>query len=293
MQVQHDKHQYFFEKYLRKEMMPEELALFESRLEEDELFRNDFNRYRLHRQEILRDELAAYDEPELLLKKPQRWGWVYAVLSLLCIVLVADYFFSEHYAAEVEGKKTREPFIEKINPFQFLGSKEDKTPSVRTDKKTTEEPIIENIADSTLKADSLSADILPYLEGNRMALVGDYFVSDSLFVVLAQEEVLQSKVARAKGIDTLNQDSALNHRLISDFLSENEINGQQLLVEFWDSPIHFRGYMFNGKKLVLYDLDKEPELIVVSYKKGRYYHLFVNGLEYPLISDSVIHQLSE
>jgi hypothetical protein len=36
MQIQHDKHQYYFEKFLRNEMKEEELAAFRLRLLEDD-----------------------------------------------------------------------------------------------------------------------------------------------------------------------------------------------------------------------------------------------------------------
>jgi hypothetical protein len=116
MHFSHDKHQYYFEKYLRNEMKGEELQFFEVKLKTDEGLRNSFDFYLTNRKEIVAEELAEYDEPELMKRKPQKWGWLLAVFSALALVLIVDFylvnFYEEHQAME------RKPLIEKINVFK-------------------------------------------------------------------------------------------------------------------------------------------------------------------------------
>src|ERR1043166_1477581 len=96
MQFEHDRHQYFFEKYLRNEMGQAERLAFESKLALDSVLKSDLYFYRLHRKEILEQELAEYDEPILPIKK-RNISWIYLIVSVVGIVFVADYFITERY----------------------------------------------------------------------------------------------------------------------------------------------------------------------------------------------------
>lgn len=63
-----------------------------------------------------------------------------------------------------------------------------------------------------------------------------------------------------------------------------EINRRSLNVEFWESPVGFKGYKYTSEKLILYDIDENAAL---SFKEldsrlylslgGKYYHLEKNG----------------
>ncbi len=118
MHFEHDKHQYFFEKFLRNEMHEEELESFKAKLAANEKFKNDFDFYVSNRKTILEEELAEYDEAEILLHKPQKWGWFYAILSVLCLVLLVDYYISSSYDETIAASQRRKPLIERINFFK-------------------------------------------------------------------------------------------------------------------------------------------------------------------------------
>lgn len=289
MQPSHDRHTYFFEKYLRKEMGGEEQAAFEKRLEDDAAFRNDFNYYVAHRNEIQKGELAEYDEPELLRPKPQRWGWVYAAISLLCLVLIIDYFFSASYTPE--GKMVRkEPLIDRINIFKPHPSSE------KADSKETKSdagknmPSPESLADTADVKVPLDSQLLPELIEEGAAIRGDFFVSDSLFKVLDQAQINERMAALT---DSTTSDTALLVPVLKGFFKGNAALPRQLLVEFWSSPIHFKGYLFNGKKLLLYEVDPTDAVFLSCAENNTNYHLFINGREYHLFADHQLHQLSE
>lgn len=292
MQIQHDKHQYYFEKFLRNEMKEEELAAFRLRLLEDEAFRADFDYYTANRKSILDEELLEYDEPEILLRKPQKWGWVYAILSVLCLVLIVDYFLTARYSESVQAEKKRKPFIERFNVFK---TKEvDNLIIEKTEEKPKTKQKLEQVeADTMLGSGIFDKEIEPYLERDRMGVKGDYFVSDSLFYVFEKADI-QKKMNELK-TQSANElaDSILALMIVKSSFKTLGIPKRQLLVEFWDSPLHFRGYLFNGKKLVLYDLGFADELVLVFDEQTNVYHLYFGDHEYHLFADEHIHQLAE
>lgn len=292
MQIQHDKHQYYFEKFLRNEMKEEELAAFRLRLLEDEAFRADFDYYTANRKSILDEELLEYDEPEILLRKPQKWGWVYAILSVLCLVLIVDYFLTARYSESVQAEKKRKPFIERFNVFKTKDF--DNLVIEKTGEKPKTKQKLEQVeADTMLGSGIFDKEIEPYLERDRMGVKGDYFVSDSLFYVFEKADI-QKKMNELK-TQSANElaDSILALMIVKSSFKTLGIPKRQLLVEFWDSPLHFRGYLFNGKKLVLYDLGFADELVLVFDEQTNVYHLYFGDHEYHLFADEHIHQLAE
>jgi len=292
MQIQHDKHQYYFEKFLRNEMKEEELAAFRLRLLEDEAFRADFDYYTANRKSILDEELLEYDEPEILLRKPQKWGWVYAILSVLCLVLIVDYFLTARYSESVQAEKKRKPFIERFNVFKTKDV--DNLVIEKTEEKPKTKQKLELVeADTMLGSGIFDKEIEPYLERDRMGVKGDYFVSDSLFYVFEKADI-QKKMNELK-TQSANEvaDSILALMIVKASFKTLGIPKRQLLVEFWDSPLHFRGYLFNGKKLVLYYLGFADELVLVFDEQAKVYHLYFGDHEYHLFADEHIHQLAE
>jgi hypothetical protein len=295
MNIQHDKHQSFFEKFLRNEMKPEEAKLFKLRLENDLAFREDFEFYFRNRQTILEDGLAEYDEPELLIKKPERWGWLYAAISILCIVLIVDYFLSVKYNQKLNSSKQRTTLIERFNIFK--GKRPIHTPNnsvltINRDSIILANKTVKTNLDNKLNP-SVEGEMIPYLEDDHDAIKGDYFVSDTLFGVIEKEEV-DSKLGKLRvQTDSLFVDSLLEVLAIKEILKSEIPLKRQLLVEFWDSELHFRGYIFDGKKLLLYDLDKLLGLVLTYDEQGKVYHLYINFREYHLFNDGKLHKLGE
>ena len=293
MQIQHDKHQYFFEKFLRNEMKPEEAKLFTQRLESDLEFKEDFEFYLRNRQNILAEELAEYDEPELLIKKPERWGWLYAILSILCLVLIVDYFLSVRYAEKLDSEKKRRPLIERINIFSSKPTKEQKAEALdgkASDSKEEKEAILEK-SDSI--GENLTKEILPYLGNDHASIKGDYFVMDSLFKVI-EVEMIDEWVSKLRiQTDSAFSDSVMTLLSIKEILKNESALKRQLLVEFWDSELHFRGYIFDGKKLILYDMDKLPGIALTYEANLKVYHLYVASREYHIFDDGRLHALGE
>jgi hypothetical protein len=293
MHFSHDKHQYYFEKYLRNEMRGEELASFEEKLLEDTELKKNFDFYLANRTEIVAEELAEYDEPEIMKKKPQRWGWLLASFSLLALVLIIDFYFTTSYQEQQQA--TRKPLIEKINVFKGLPRQESSN-SVELNvkevqqKKMIPETYSEN-EDSIYGI--LDAQLNTHFNGNDLTILGDYFVSDSLFKVLENNQLNERIKQLHGGIDTLQTDTSLEELARQSFFANPHLIPRQLLVEYWDSPIHIRGYLFNGKKILVYGLDPN-EIIYLTYsEKNKSYYLIINKQAYYLFSNGMFQKLAE
>jgi len=296
MHFSHEKHQYYFEKYLRKEMKGEEFASFERKLAEDENFNKAFAHYVRNRKEIVEEDLAEYDLPELLIEKPQKWGWVYTSISLLCIVLIVDYYLSSNYNSGNDHLNKREPLIEKINIFRSKPVTKEVTSEKSKDSIGGQrQQVIPDVypTDTAALLADVDAQLIQYMEGNRLAIQGDYFVADSLFKVVESKFLLERTNSLRIQTDSLLDDSSL-HVLVVKSLFKNVAQFQRtFLVEFWESPIHFRGYLFNGKKLLLYGIDPNDPLMLSYLEENSTYHLFIGSKEFQLFSDNQFHKLAE
>lgn len=292
MHIPHDKHQYYFEKYLRNEMQGEELQLFEKKLANSSDFLKAFEFYKNHRSEIVAEELAEYDVPELMIKKPQKWGWVYAVLSMVCLVLILDYYLSDSY--HKEQRRLRIPLIDQIHVFDSKQKTVADTVSNADHLKNNKTESKSNEANSETENGNLPEQYLSQLiDGNEVKIQGDYFVTDSLFRVL-ESKLVSERLAKLKvQTDSLLSDTTLEELVRQSFFKQPSQIPRQLLVEYWDSPLHFRGYVFDGKKLLVYDI-KSGEQFYLSYSEEiNSYYLIVQNSAYFLFPDNHFHKLAE
>jgi hypothetical protein len=292
MHFSHDKHQYYFEKYLRNEMKGEELQLFEVKLKTDERLRSSFDFYLTNRTEIVAEELAEYDEPELMKRKPQKWGWLFAVFSSLALVLIVDFYLVNFY--QEQQAIERKPLIEKINVFRGL-PRLDAYKNKQQKNKQERTSLV--VPDSTYRIeDSLNGALISKTQAqaneDELSLEGDYFVLDSLFKVLENNQLNERIKLMRDGLDTLHVDSTLEEVVRRSFFENPHLINRQLLVEYWDSPIHVRGYLFNGKKLLLYGLDLSETIYLTYSFKNRSYYLIIDNQAYFLFPDGLFQKLA-
>lgn len=286
MHFSHEKHQYYFEKYLRNEMKGEELLAFEKKLLESEAFKSGFDHYVKNRKDIVEEELAEYDQPELLIQKPQKWGWVYTSISLLCLVLIADYYLNANYSATITNGERKKPLIEKINIFKSDPHKNNTPHQSVPVQNTADEKDMVTAPDMPADSNAVEEEWMKYVEGNRMSIQGDYFVFDSIFKVLEAKDLQELSQVLHQPADSLPSDTAAAG-------GKPKPVGKQLLVEFWDSPIHFNGYLFSGKKLLIYGVEPQTPLYITVSGSPENFHLVLHNKEFQLYSDSQFHKLAE
>ena len=290
MHFSHDKHQYYFEKYLRHEMKGEELELFELKLQNDLALKNSFDYYLANRIAIVAEELAEYDEPEIMIKKPQRWGWLLAIFSLLVLVLVIDFYATDFY--HQQQKTIRKPLIDKINVFKSFPKNE---PTGSDDVNQKEFKQRSNNPDMYREEEDSVNDML-LTQMNRdpnWNIEGDYFVYDSLFKVLENNQLNERIRLLRSGVDTLQSDTTLEELTRISFFANPNLIQRQLLLEYWDSPIHIRGYLFNGKKVILYGFDTHENIYLTYSDVNKSYYIIIQKQAYYLFPNGLFQKLAE
>ncbi|MCU0441244.1 MAG: hypothetical protein MUE96_02510 [Bacteroidia bacterium] len=271
--IQHDKHQYYFEKYLRKEMTPEESDAFNEKLSADASLRLAFEYYKLNREKLLSDLMAEH----AALRKDNRLNkLIFLLISLTGITLTFAYYLNKssqptNGAAQPESKPfyTYIPFINWKQPTP--------NPSITKTDSTT---VVVN------KTDSLET-IEPALEDDARPL-NDVFLGDTLMYVYDKQTIF-SWLARLDSINT-QMVQLTDTNWVKPFLPKPKPKQPFYLVEFWQSPVGYKGYLVSENKIVVYGLD-------TPYKWTLYADTTLNVLydkgETNLIADKNYHLLNK
>lgn len=283
----HDKHLYFFEKFIRNEMSEDEKLAFENRLKTDEPFQKDFELYISNRNLILEQELAEYDKP-IIPQKTNGYRWLYVIVSLLCLVLIVDYYANKKYEESINPESS---VIDKINIFKKLNDKinsynknpesassESEEKVVRTTKNSNQKDIPDTL--SKIKTGTVSEDIE---EANA-----DVMLFDTLLTVIDFEAFKEKQKNLLLDTDSLITDS-MSSAIALRSMIKNPVKAkqQQVYVEFWQSPEDYAGYTFNGKKLILFGHQKPDNIFLLKRINQIILHLSDN--EILLLSDNNFH----
>lgn len=300
MHFVHDKHSYFFEKYLRKEMDVEESDAFEEKLNTDIDFKNDFENYILHRDEIVKIELEEYQK-EIIPEKPSKayYSWILVALSLLSLVLLLDYYASKNYdKKQPEEKSYTQKIINRINnaiikPFTFKKDSNEKQKDNKLQvQKTQENEENELLIDEKI----INADSIALLETgeNDWIKVSPAEADEMLFDTIIHAVDLEKFKEKLRLISTVT-DSTLDDSILTkiSIRSAAKTKGQQnikpIYVEFWKSILDYSGYKFNGKKLLIYGIEKPFEIYLLK-QENTIILRSVKG-ENALLNDNEFHNL--
>lgn len=312
MQVPHDKHTYYFEKYLRNEMLGDEKRAFENRLREDADFKSHFDTYAFNHDEIIKQELEEYYNEEIIPDKPQKsYSWILVSLSILGIVLLADFYANRKYYEEQQATKTyKQVLVDRIKgaivyPFNFFMPKDkskEKTSSPVTTVSSSNETFtpdeglidtLENTKIDSSKIEDIIEEQFSEITSNNgnAAVAKDYLLVDSLMYVFELEKFKDKFRVILQSTDSTLADSTIT-RLTLQSLNKNELNvksgNKPLFVEFWYSIVGFKGYYFNGKKLVVYGIDKPFNAFIL--KQNNLYVLHSDWGETALQADNQLHR---
>jgi hypothetical protein len=304
--MQHDKHTYYFEKYLRKEMSREEKEAFEIKLNNDIDFKSNFTEYALNHDKIIKAELAEYYDKEIIPDKPKNYAWVWVLFSVLGLVLIIDYYANQKYNEEQKANQTyKEAFVSRfksafLDPFNKITFK-DKNKNINNQQTTisTDENggnIDDNFADSTkiVQIDSglIEEKIIQQyqqLMNDKNSLSNkDIFLYDSLMSVIELEKFKEKYKLIKYSTDSILNDSIVSKLAFQSLLKQNG-NIKPLFVEFWQSLIGFSGYQFTGKKLVIYGIQKPYDVFIL--KQNTNYILHTKWGEAALEPDNLLHKL--
>jgi len=283
----HDKHLYFFEKFIRNEMSEDEKLAFENRLKTDEPFHKDFDLYISNRNVILEQELAEYNKPIIPIKT-NGYRWLYVIVSLLCLVLIIDYYANKKYEESINPQSS---VIDKINIFKKLNdkinsyNKNAESSSGEPEENTSESPktYLRKSSEDTIsfeKTGEISEDIE---EANA-----DVMLFDTLLTVIDFEAFKEKQKKLLLDTDSLITDS-MSSAIALRSMIKNPVKAkqQQVYVEYWQSPEDYAGYTFNGKKLILFGHQKPDNIFILKRINQIILHLSDN--EILLLSDNNFH----
>ena len=108
-----------------------------------------------------------------------------------------------------------------------------------------------------------------------------FYENEDEFVV-RKEELTASKSIKVNYIQQKKSDLDTNENYLKSKLSiaENSDANKEIYTEFWQSPLNYKGYKFNKKKLVLYGFTNF-DLISIYFFNDNYY-LKINAIPYIL-----------
>ena len=278
----HEKHQYFYEKYLRNEMSENERHDFEEKLSTDESFRHSFHHYKHHRKQYLTD-LLDNDQSEA----KKRWNlnsWIYLLISVTGIVLAVNYYlFKDNESKGDNQQHSRSWNI--INRIPFLSNRNEPQKSQHNSKHE-----INNLKiDSSEIQNKHEEDDVKNIADNNNDFANDVMDLDSFFTTYEKSFFEMRYKSIRSETDSIIVDS------IVDILAAKSAgrNIQQskpmtIYVEFWRSPINFKGYKFNGKKLIIYGMPAPYEIYLL--REGDEFILRTTHSEFALTRDNNFHK---
>lgn len=305
--MQHDKHTYYFEKYLRKEMSREEKEAFEIKLNNDIDFKSNFNEYALNHDKIIKAELAEYYDKEIIPDKPKNYAWVWVLFSVLGLVLIIDYYANQKYNEEKKANQTyKEAFVSRfksafVEPFKKITFK-NKSKDTNYQQTTIsanenggdvydENTDSANIAliDSNLIEEKIIQQFQHLMnDKNEFSDNKDIFLNDSLMSVIELEKFKEKYRLIKSSTDSILDDSIVTKLAFQSLVKQNG-NMKPIFVEFWQSLIGFSGYQFTGKKLIIYGIQKPYDVFIL--KQNTNYILHTKWGEAALEPDNLLHKL--
>jgi len=305
--MQHDKHTYYFEKYLRKEMSREEKEAFELKLNNDIDFKTDFDKYALNHEKIKKAELAEYYDKEIIPDKPKNYAWVWVLFSVLGLVLIIDYYANQKYNKEQKANQTyKEAFVSRfksafVEPFKKITFK-DKSKDTNYQQTTiSDDEKGGNIYDENTDSSNIELIDSGIIEGKIIQQYQqlmnekkeylnnkDIFLNDSLILVIKLEKFKEKYRLIKSSTDSILDDSIVTKLAFQSLVKQNG-NMKPLFVEFWQSLIGFSGYQFTGKKLIIYGIQKPFDIFIL--KQNSNFILHTKWGEAALEPDNLLHKL--
>ena len=115
-------------------------------------------------------------------------------------------------------------------------------------------------------------------------------VTDPEDIVIKKEQLLETRVVKNVLPPAQNLTDSVD-AILEEHLSINPAIANQVVVEFWKSPVNFKGYKFNRKKLVLYGLAPQTEIKLCYYIHTQY--MLVGNVIYKIVETAAYQPYQE
>jgi hypothetical protein len=287
-------------------MSREEKKAFEKKLYADIDFKNDFDKYAANHDAILKQELEEYYNEEIIPNKPKNYTWIWVMISIFGIVLIIDYYANIKYIEKQKENQTyKEVLVDRftnafIDPIKKISAKitqnkvliDTTISTIRADESYYEIDSINNEKiDSSLIENKIQNQFQQYLNGKNIdENVKDVFLNDSLIWVYELEKFKDKYNSINHSTDSTLTDSMVTKLTLQSLSKLNQIN-KPLFVEFWFSIVGFNGYQFNGKKLILYGINKPFDVFIL--KRNNSYILHSTWGETAIQADNQLHKFED
>ncbi|MCX6275560.1 MAG: hypothetical protein NTV09_10190, partial [Bacteroidetes bacterium] len=273
-----DRH--LIDRFLQGELSGIERESFNQRVREDEAFRNEVELHKVIYSGIVRanqDKLKGLILSSLNYRKPA----VPFALKLIVTFLVVTgfgitlWFYVGNESANRDQAKSW---------FAFLKSKKsaDNTASEITKPKTSSRSRVVSATDSLALEEDASR---PVYDSVPEKIANDKTELDTLQPAITNEEIIVKQDQLLVGTTIVVEDKSeagsdvkddqLTNGVLSKLnpaadLPEEEKVSSDYQVEFWVSPINYRGYKMSKNKLILFGID-EPEAVKLYRVKDALY----------------------
>ncbi|MDP4266827.1 MAG: hypothetical protein Q8880_05285 [Bacteroidota bacterium] len=174
-------------------------------------------------------------------------------------------------------------FISNIDLYPFSKKRFDK----KDDFDISDSELFKNNSNYSIPGESLSVN-----KKNKSNFYYDTLYSDSSTylndfenidrnVIIKKDELIVSRIIRIEGVDIQkNRHNRLLDSLLTDENDDN-IYSDKIIVEFWKSPLNYKGYKMTRTKLVLFGLTDYDD-ITIRYVRNNYF-LHSGNTKYKLL----------
>lgn len=257
----HDKHLYHFEKYLRHEMTDDERLAFDEKLSADPELKQAFIYYKAHRAKLLKELIAEHEET----RKDNRFNkLIFLLISLTGIALAFNYYLYKNNEDKTAGTTPPRNIFVRYIPFLNWDNRGDKNDSVKTavKKDSIQKEILTIAQEPTIEP---IETIEPALRDDERSIT-DHFLNDTFITIHEKSYIEQLLAWKQYRIDSAAGDSVA----VVPQPARPKGKTSQLFVEFWQSPVGYKGYLFTGKKLILYGVETPSDIYI--YKDNNEIH---------------------
>ena len=206
------------------------------------------------------------------------------IIGLTIGLLIAGAFFIlklDNYFKELSiYKKVTQTFSAQPETPENTVTKPgaEKEPAAKTKKIKIEATAVKSEEGTTAKEPVMDADTMRTL---RHDTLGEG-ASEDANIVVRKDELLMAKTLEVTSLNpaikTTAKDSLLQK--VSGIKDDKTADKQLFNVEFWESPLHYKGYKLSKYKMVLYGFASAEGLKI--YRLDEAYYLKSGGLVYRL-----------
>jgi len=194
-------------------------------------------------------------------------------ISLLLVGLTAGYF--------VGVNSNKNVVVEKPNIREHIKTQIVHDTVVK--KEIIEIPLVDENDEET---DSIADQVL---DSNKIMLdtISEQYLTkpkDSIIFIEEQIKIKTDTKLASKKISIIYLENNSNNKdsLIKEVLAIKDVKNEFIVMEFWESPIHYSGYKLSKSKLIVFDLS--PQFDYIIYKNKENYYLYFQTIYYQLIN---------